>query len=176
MTSMTAFSHVLFVFLCRPRETMYLLDYLNPIRQLKSSDKLRTNMELKLIKNLWLWHIAQATFFHMEKDIRTRRSPVSRSVLIVTDLATGSQDVGQKGVELKGKVHVKSENSRKRRMITMTGRMGRTKPIKLFKTSPTTNLMLPIWLALRRDLSILVNIGFSMAVLLFTYAMTETIL
>jgi len=50
---------------------------------------------------------------------------VSLIVQIVTNQATGLQDVGKKGVELKGKDHAKRRNNTKRRMMRQRGRIER---------------------------------------------------
>src|ERR1700683_5102267 len=107
------------------------------------------NMASKLTRNLSQWPTepCRLTGSHMI----TRIMAVSLIVQTVTNLATGSRDVGQKVVEPKGKDHAKRRNNRKRRTtrqrgsIKRKGKTERTRPYTMTRMTNPEHQILHTW-------------------------------
>src|SRR6202050_3388547 len=101
---------------------------------------------------------------------------VSLIVRTVTNLATGSQDVGQKVMEPIGKDHAKRRNNRKRRMmrqrgsIKRKGKTERTRPYTMTWMTNPEHQILCTWQP--PSLPILDSTGFSTAAPQPTYVKT----
>ena len=102
---------------------------------------------------------------------------VSHSARTAISLATGLQDVGQKGVVLNKKAHVRRRSKIRRTARRRTKRKARRRLIRQYKTSRTTNPNTLIhhhtWPPMSLHLHTLNSAGSSMAALPRTSAKTD---
>src|ERR1700720_1650405 len=111
---MTASLRASFASQCPRPGIMYSPVYPRLILLPKWSAELRTNMALKLTRNLSQWHIVPRRPMGNCMNTHTHITLVIPTVRTVTNRDTGLRDVGQKGVEPKVKDRAKRRDKRRR--------------------------------------------------------------
>ena len=118
---------------------MFSLDYHRCIHPPRSNAELRMNTVLKPTRNWSQWHFALCRLALRGMNIQI--IPVIPIVQIVTNQDTGSADVGQKVVELKGKDHAKRRDSRKGTMQRIRIRRSRRRTMQMKQLKTTIQIM-----------------------------------